>query len=154
MSVLPLLLFSGNPPHHAEVPFKLTILKNSNNMFKSIPRFSKSHYFFAISENASIGQAIGTLRPMETNVGQQQQNMRYLLASTEVDGRHLPFNLHQHSGILSLSGPLDCEHRAIYNFAVQISNDDSKELSSHAFVTITVVDINDNTPEFKATLEK
>ncbi|KAK2702789.1 hypothetical protein QYM36_018611, partial [Artemia franciscana] len=60
------------------------------------------------------------------------------------------FMINDVSGIITLAKSLDRESNIMHNLAVIAKDQGSPQLSSTAFVTVVVLDVNDNPPEFES----
>lgn len=65
-----------------------------------------------------------------------------------VDSADGHFKIAPDSGIVTLAKPLDRETRATYNLTVQAMDQGTPQLFQTAALTVLVLDINDNPPEF------
>lgn len=65
-----------------------------------------------------------------------------------VDSADGHFKIAPDSGIVTLAKPLDRETRAAYNLTVQAMDQGTPQLFQTAALTVLVLDINDNPPEF------
>jgi Cadherin domain. len=65
-----------------------------------------------------------------------------------VDSADGHFKIASDSGIITLAKPLDRETRAAYNLTVKAMDQGTPQLFQTAAVTVLVLDINDNPPEF------
>lgn len=58
------------------------------------------------------------------------------------------FEIHDKTGIVRLKRPLDRENESYYNLTVQAVDHGVPPLSSTVLLSVTVLDVNDNPPEF------
>ncbi len=62
------------------------------------------------------------------------------------------FTIDRDSGIITLRRVLDREDRSEYNLTVKATDSNNANLASQAYVIITVLDENDNEPQFEQDL--
>ncbi|KAI6191302.1 hypothetical protein M3Y97_00213900 [Aphelenchoides bicaudatus] len=123
----------GNPPHQHKVPFQLHITD------APVPQFSRLHFYFAISEESESGTLVGQLTTNE----QTAKDVRFEMKDSEDLSA---FALDKANGRLTLRQKLDRETKEQHQFVVSIQN--SQGFVSYCFVTITVIDANDNNLQF------
>lgn len=129
----------SNPPHQQKVPFQLHITD------APVPQFSRLHFHFAISEESESGTLIGQLTTNE----QTSKDTRFEM---QEDGELVAFALDKSNGRLSLLQKLDREQKEQHQFVVSVQN--SQGFKSFCFVTVTVVDANDNRPQFVTQIDR
>lgn len=110
------------------------------------PRYSPDSYVFELSEDSLSGVVFGSVSASDLDEGDR---FLFALASTS----H-PFTVNQLSGQLSLTEPLDRETVSVYNLTVLLTRSTSpfSLFDSTASVTVTVLDVNDNSPLFNQRL--
>uniref|UniRef100_A0A914QL07 Cadherin domain-containing protein n=1 Tax=Panagrolaimus davidi TaxID=227884 RepID=A0A914QL07_9BILA len=138
---------SGNPPHSTQTSMKIKVV----DIPQIIPQFSRLSYLFAISEDATIGKVIGQLQIEEERPGHLQKTYKFSIVSNHENVK-FPFTLDEKTGKIIVKSMLDRETIEKYYFVAEVK--DSDGLYSFAIVTITVMDVNDNSPTFVTTFDK
>ncbi|XP_041440520.1 protocadherin Fat 3 isoform X2 [Xenopus laevis] len=109
------------------------------------PMFSSDHYSASVYENTVTKTLLTRVQANDPDVGINRKVVYSLVDSA--DGH---FTIDMSSGIIILEQPLDRELQSSYNITVKASDlSPVLTLSSLAFVTITVLDVNDNPPIFE-----
>ena len=112
---------NDNPPIFVSTPFQATVL-----------------------ESAPIGHSILHIQAIDTDSGDNAR-LEYRLTGTGTD---TPFIINPATGWVTVSSVLDRESVEHYFFGVDARDYGAPPLSATASVTITVMDVNDNRPEF------
>ncbi|XP_036388557.1 LOW QUALITY PROTEIN: cadherin EGF LAG seven-pass G-type receptor 3 [Megalops cyprinoides] len=112
---------NDNPPIFVSTPFQATVL-----------------------ESAPIGHSILHIQAIDTDSGDNAR-LEYRLIGTSPD---TPFVINSATGWVTVSSELDREAVEHYFFGVEARDYGAPPLSASASVTITVMDVNDNRPEF------
>ncbi|XP_063065516.1 cadherin EGF LAG seven-pass G-type receptor 3 [Engraulis encrasicolus] len=112
---------NDNPPIFVSTPFQATVL-----------------------ESAPIGHSILHIQAIDTDSGDNAR-LEYRLTGTGTD---TPFLINPATGWVTVSSELDRESVEHYFFGVEARDYGAPPLSATASVTITVMDVNDNRPEF------
>ncbi|XP_006800222.1 protocadherin-16-like [Neolamprologus brichardi] len=130
----------GSPALSATVAVEVNVLDvNDNN-----PVFSKSSYSVEISEDATEGAQV--LEVSATDADEDLNGKVLYFLSQEAHGA---FSVDEHNGRITTSAPLDREKLASYSFQVfAVDLSPAAPRNSSAQVTVTVLDVNDNTPFF------
>ncbi|CAL4064956.1 unnamed protein product, partial [Meganyctiphanes norvegica] len=103
------------------------------------PVFTKPNYSSKVSEDAQLNTPVLTL---ETVDPEGDSSLFSLISSNEL----LPFEVGSSSGIVRVVQSLDRETLDEYIFTVMAQDPDG--LASNTTVVITIIDVNDNGPEF------
>ncbi|KAK2841261.1 hypothetical protein Q7C36_012840 [Tachysurus vachellii] len=112
---------NDNPPIFVSTPFQATVL-----------------------ESAPIGHSVLHIQAIDTDNGDNAR-LEYRLTGTGTD---TPFVINAATGWVTVSSVLDRELVEHYFFGVEARDYGAPPLSATASVTITVMDVNDNRPEF------
>lgn len=112
---------NDNPPIFVSTPFQATVL-----------------------ESAPIGSSILHIHAIDTDSADNAR-LEYRLTGTSSD---TPFVINSATGWVTVSSALDRESVEHYFFGVEARDYGMPPLSATASVTITVMDVNDNRPEF------
>lgn len=125
---------------------QVTVLRDANkDVMSAMPRFDRDTYRFSINENQQP-EVIGFVRAFHSAISSSESvRLTYsLIAPAHIDD--LPFEIHQQSGEVSTSRPLDTEQKKFYRFQVRACL--TQTICSTSDVIVEVVDVNDNSPVF------
>ncbi|ESO89853.1 hypothetical protein LOTGIDRAFT_124131, partial [Lottia gigantea] len=112
------------------------------------PVFQSTPYNEIIAENFALGSTIATILATDQDVGLQQGTVRYSVVNGDGGGL---FALGINSGKLNIAKSLDYESAQTHILTVRATDDvagSGAEKFADTTVTITVTDINDNSPVF------
>ncbi|XP_068167373.1 cadherin-8 [Antennarius striatus] len=113
------------------------------------PVFSKSTYLLEVKENAPINTVIGTVTARDPD--SLGSLVRYFIdRHTDLERQ---FDINVDDGKITLAKPLDRETDMWHNITVTATEVRNHSQISRAIVTIRVMDINDNAPEFATEYE-
>jgi hypothetical protein len=129
----------NNPPHQQKVPFQLSVTD------APVPQLSRLHFYFAVSEESEVGTLVGQLTTSE-------QSSKDLNFDMHENDENSVFALDKSNGRLTLRSKLDRETKERHQFVIRVKNSDG--LASFCFVTINVMDANDNFPRFVTQIER
>ncbi|UYV60172.1 FAT1, partial [Cordylochernes scorpioides] len=105
------------------------------------PVFSQNVYTVSIPEDAPIGTLLTKVHATDLDLGTSRR-ISYSLPDTE------HFEVDADTGLVRLARALDRESRGLYNVTVRATDHGSPALSTAARLEVTVLDVNDNPPEF------
>ena len=125
----------GELPQSNTVPVHILLTMASS----ATPRFTKDHYSTEVYENVDRGINIIKVE------ARSQSSLKYEISSGNEDGI---FSINPSSGIVINQQDLDFETKRFYNLTVSASN--MVNVKAHCSVSIHVLDVNDNVPEFKS----
>lgn len=108
------------------------------------PIFVSTPFQVSVLENAPLGHSVIHIQAVDADHGENSR-LEYSLTGVASD---TPFVINSATGWVSVSGPLDRESVEHYFFGVEARDHGSPPLSASASVTVTVLDVNDNRPEF------
>ncbi|XP_014647237.1 PREDICTED: cadherin EGF LAG seven-pass G-type receptor 3 isoform X4 [Ceratotherium simum simum] len=108
------------------------------------PIFVSTPFQVSVLENAPLGHSVIHIQAVDADLGENAR-LEYSLTGVAPD---TPFVINSATGWVSVSGPLDRESVEHYFFGVEARDHGSPPLSASASVTVTVLDVNDNRPEF------
>uniref|UniRef100_A0A8C6JQ68 Uncharacterized protein n=1 Tax=Melopsittacus undulatus TaxID=13146 RepID=A0A8C6JQ68_MELUD len=108
------------------------------------PIFVSTPFQISVLENAPLGHSVIHIQAVDADYGENSR-LEYKLTGVSSD---TPFVVNSATGWVTVSGPLDRESVEHYFFGVEARDHGSPSLSASASVTITVMDVNDNRPEF------
>ena len=131
---------NGQPPLSSQVSLTIMVLDENDNE----PVFERNLYDFSVFENQAPGE-IGMVVANDEDFG---SNARISYAILSVSEAAIPFEINSSSGVLSTSSELDRESVSVYNFTVVATDSGSPPLTASTDVVVTILDRNDNFPEF------
>ncbi|XP_029453376.1 LOW QUALITY PROTEIN: cadherin EGF LAG seven-pass G-type receptor 3 [Rhinatrema bivittatum] len=108
------------------------------------PIFVSTPFQVSVLENAAVGHSVIHIQAVDADYGENSR-MEYKLTGVSPD---TPFVINSATGWITVSGSLDRETVENYFFGVEARDHGTPPLSASASVTITVMDVNDNRPEF------
>ncbi|KAG0714708.1 Fat-like cadherin-related tumor suppressor [Chionoecetes opilio] len=126
----------GSPQLSASRQVAVTLVDENDNA----PNFDKPAYSFFLPENVANGTSVYELRAHDPDEGINGVVTYSLVTDTK------DFRLDPVTGRLSVSHPLDHETLDVYELRVAATDGGAR--SAHAYVTITVANINDCPPMF------
>uniref|UniRef100_A0A674E8H8 Protocadherin-16 n=1 Tax=Salmo trutta TaxID=8032 RepID=A0A674E8H8_SALTR len=129
----------GMPPNFARASVRIRLLDENDNS----PTFSRLYYSLEVPENMEAVELF-TLRASDLDTGDSGE-MTYKITAGDPSG---DFRVDRKSGVLSTSRPLDRERKARYSLTVTALDGGSPALSSTATVEVTLLDVNDHSPQF------
>ncbi|KAE8598272.1 hypothetical protein XENTR_v10016780 [Xenopus tropicalis] len=108
------------------------------------PVFSSRFYSMVESEAAKVGTSIGTVTAHDPDA--TNSPVRYSIdRNTDLER---VFNIDANSGLITIAKPLDRETNAVHNITVLAIESQNPAQIGKGFVAISILDINDNAPEF------
>ncbi|GCB72987.1 hypothetical protein scyTo_0006570, partial [Scyliorhinus torazame] len=110
----------------------------------NVPIFVSTPFQVSVLENAPLGHSVIHIQAVDADYGENAR-LEYRLTDTAPD---TPFVINSGTGWITVSAQLDREFVEHYSFGVEARDHGSPSLSASASVTITVMDVNDNRPEF------
>ncbi|XP_067381943.1 cadherin EGF LAG seven-pass G-type receptor 3 isoform X2 [Channa argus] len=132
---------NGRPPlsnNTGIVSVQVTDVNDNPPIFVSTP------FQASVLESAPIGSSILHIQAIDTDSGDNAR-LEYRLTGTSSD---TPFIINSATGWVTVKSTLDRESVEHYFFGVEARDYGMPPLSATASVTITVMDVNDNRPEF------
>uniref|UniRef100_A0A8C5DDV8 Cadherin, EGF LAG seven-pass G-type receptor 3 n=1 Tax=Gouania willdenowi TaxID=441366 RepID=A0A8C5DDV8_GOUWI len=132
---------NGRPPlsnNTGIVSVQVTDVNDNPPIFVSTP------FQASVLESAPVGSSILHIQAIDTDSGDNAR-LEYRLTGTSSD---TPFVINSATGWVTVSSILDRESVEHYFFGVEARDYGMPPLSATASVTITVMDVNDNRPEF------
>ncbi|KAM4688587.1 cadherin-7 [Discoglossus pictus] len=108
------------------------------------PVFSSRLYTMVESEAAKVGTSIGTVTAHDPDISDSP--VRYSIdRNTDLERF---FNIDANSGLITIAKPLDRETNAVHNITVLAIESQNTAQIGKGYVAISILDINDNAPEF------
>ncbi|XP_028275922.1 protocadherin-16-like [Parambassis ranga] len=131
----------GLPPNYAKATVRIKVLDVNDN----VPVFGRLYYSIEVPENLEASPLF-TVRATDPDAGDSGE-INYKITAGDLSG---DFHLDKRSGVLSTSRSLDREKRAGYTLTITAQDEGNPPLSSTATVEVTVLDINDHSPQFQS----
>ncbi|XP_062392876.1 protocadherin gamma-C5-like isoform X1 [Sardina pilchardus] len=110
------------------------------------PRFELTSYKASVSESATAGFVVLTLKATDLDEGPNGEISYYFEAHTS-DAVKSAFEINADTGEITVIGKLDYEEWKSYTFDVGAKDKGQPELQGDSSVNIDIVDENDNAPE-------
>ncbi|XP_054639199.1 protocadherin-16-like [Dunckerocampus dactyliophorus] len=130
----------GSPSLSTMVTVEVRVMDVNDNS----PTFGRSSYTVDVSEDAAEGSQVLTV--LATDADDDLNGKVLYFLSQEAHGA---FTVDEHTGSITTSAPLDRERQASYSFQVlAVDLSPASPRNASAQVTITITDVNDNTPVF------
>jgi hypothetical protein len=117
----------------------IRITKNDNT-----PTFSRSVYVANIIENSLVGEAVTQVRATHVDHSRIQYNLDGVEDSS--------FRIDSTTGVIYSANFLDRETTSVYSFRVLAVDNGDPPKTGTASVTINIIDVNDNVPQFTKAL--
>ncbi|XP_067889067.1 protocadherin-16-like [Heterodontus francisci] len=130
----------GSPPNFATVTVSITVKDENDNR----PMFEKDVYELQVPENqehVSLFMAKATDKDSGEN-----GRVEYEIIEGDPNGH---FRIDRNTGVLSTNSGLDRESISLYALTILARDQGIPQHSSSVSVSVTVLDINDNSPTFK-----
>ncbi|XP_069076011.1 cadherin-7 [Pleurodeles waltl] len=108
------------------------------------PLFTQPVYSMPASEAAKVGTSIGVVAAHDPD--SSNSPVRYSIDRNTDLERY--FNIDANSGVITIAKPLDRETNAVHNITVLAMESQNPTQIGRGIVAITILDINDNAPEF------
>ncbi|XP_070773757.1 protocadherin-16 [Enoplosus armatus] len=130
----------GSPALSTTVTVEVKVLDVNDNS----PVFSKNSYSVEVSEDAAEGSQVLEVSAVDADDDLNGKVLYFL--SREAHGA---FTVDENTGVIATSAPLDREKWASYSFQVfAVDLSPAAPRNTSAQVTVTILDVNDNTPFF------
>ncbi|XP_071017065.1 cadherin EGF LAG seven-pass G-type receptor 2-like [Oncorhynchus clarkii lewisi] len=108
------------------------------------PIFVSTPFQATVLENVPVGYSIIHIQAVDADSGDNSR-LEYCLIEASPN---LPFSINNSSGWIVVAAGLDRESVDFYNFGVEARDHGHPVMSSSASVSMTILDVNDNNPEF------
>ncbi|XP_029430115.1 cadherin EGF LAG seven-pass G-type receptor 2 [Rhinatrema bivittatum] len=108
------------------------------------PIFVSTPFQSTVLENVPIGYSVIHIQAIDADSGENAR-LDYKLVDT---GSNFPFTINSNNGWIVVTSELDRETVDFYSFGVEARDHGSLPMTSSASVSITILDVNDNNPEF------
>ena len=130
----------GSPPLKGSMMVNITIQDMNDNQ----PIFIQSRYFATVPENATIGTSVLEVLATDTDAGESGR-ITYSINRRQSD-RDKMFQINPKTGVISVNKPLDFESKEVHELVVVARDNGEQPLETSAFVSVRVIDVNDNQP--------
>uniref|UniRef100_A0A8C8D4R5 Cadherin, EGF LAG seven-pass G-type receptor 2 n=1 Tax=Oncorhynchus tshawytscha TaxID=74940 RepID=A0A8C8D4R5_ONCTS len=108
------------------------------------PIFVSTPFQATVLENVPVGYSIIHIQAVDADSGDNSR-LEYRLIETMPN---FPFSINNSTGWIVVAADLDRESMDFYNFGVEARDHGHPVMSSSASVSMTILDVNDNNPEF------
>lgn len=108
------------------------------------PIFVSTPFQATVLENVPLGYSIIHIQAVDADSGDNSR-LEYRLTETTPN---FPFSINNSTGWIVVAAELDRESVDFYNFGVEARDHGYPVMSSSASISMTVLDVNDNNPEF------
>ncbi|XP_029287123.1 cadherin EGF LAG seven-pass G-type receptor 2 isoform X1 [Cottoperca gobio] len=108
------------------------------------PIFVSTPFQATVLENVPLGYSIIHIQAVDADSGDNSR-LEYRLTETTPN---FPFSINNSTGWIIVSAELDRESVDFYNFGVEARDQGYPVMSSSASISMTILDVNDNNPEF------
>ncbi|CDQ79044.1 unnamed protein product [Oncorhynchus mykiss] len=136
----------GSPARLGIAKFTVIVLDNNDNA----PSFEQDLYEIHLSENTNPGTLVLTVKADDLDEGSNSAIV-YSFGSQTPDDVQKRFAIDQETGEITLSHELDYEMGSSYKFDVCARDKGTPSMEGHSDVQVTVIDVNDNSPEITIT---
>ena len=130
----------GSPSLKGSMTVNITIQDMNDNQ----PIFNQSRYFATVPENATIGTSVLQVLATDTD-SEENGKISYSINRRQSDRDNM-FQIDPRTGVISVNRPLDFEAKEIHELVVVAKDNGEQPLETTAFVSIRVIDVNDNQP--------
>lgn len=131
----------GIPPQSTVVFVTIHVLDVNDNA----PRFVNNSFFVNVPEKQAVGTVVTTVTAKDKDAG---NNGRVRYTIDQGNGGKV-FEINVTSGVIILHKPLDFEKRNKYQLRIVARDQGQNSQSSFLYVTVFVLDSNDNRPTFE-----
>uniref|UniRef100_A0A8C6L6M3 Cadherin EGF LAG seven-pass G-type receptor 2 n=1 Tax=Nothobranchius furzeri TaxID=105023 RepID=A0A8C6L6M3_NOTFU len=108
------------------------------------PIFVSTPFQATVLENVPLGYSIIHIQAVDADSGENSR-LEYRLTETTPN---FPFSINNSTGWIVVAAELDRESVDFYNFGVEARDHGYPLMSSSASISMTILDVNDNNPEF------
>ncbi|XP_030634210.1 cadherin EGF LAG seven-pass G-type receptor 2 [Chanos chanos] len=108
------------------------------------PIFVSTPFQATVLENVPVGYSVIHIQAVDADSGDNAR-LQYRLVETTPN---FPFTINNSTGWIVVAAELDRESVDFYNFGVEARDNGTPVMSSSASISMTILDVNDNNPEF------
>ncbi|XP_047434007.1 cadherin-23-like [Mugil cephalus] len=124
-----------------------TLVVPVSDINDNVPSFSDAEYQIEVSETELVNTIFFTLSAVDPDEGPNGR-VSYSIVQQSPSSDPAVFELDSSSGTLRLVQPLDYSEVKVYTLTVQASDGGTPSLVGTSSVVVTVMDVNNNPPEF------
>ncbi len=133
-------VFAGNLPGISATATVTVVVLDVNDI---VPVFANEIFEFQALESATVGIEIGQVNATDGDIGSAGEVVAY-----GIQGGSGEFAIDPQTGVITLAQSLDFELMQVHIVTVTARDGGTSSLTGSAEVRISVLDINDNTPQF------
>ena len=137
----------SDPSNSIVTPIKIKVLDVNDNS----PVFDQTSYKMTVDEGQASNKYILTVKASDPDDG---LNREIIYSIVEKPNIKIPFQIDRKSGAIKNTEVLDREKNPYFNFTVKAEDQGVPKLSSSVMVSISLRDINDNSPKFSKSVYK
>ncbi|XP_045203884.2 protocadherin-1-like [Mercenaria mercenaria] len=130
----------GTPPINSTSRFNVSVIDENDH----VPIFSQQNYKVTLNENNNYGDVILTVSAFDADIGNNAKIHYELRSESWTD-----FIIEPTDGTIRAMKPFDREDQDLYEFFVLAIDGGKEPHTSTATVTLTILDENDNRPNFE-----
>ncbi|KAI2650841.1 Cadherin EGF LAG seven-pass G-type receptor 2 [Labeo rohita] len=108
------------------------------------PIFVSTPFQATVLENVPVGYSVIHIQAVDADAGDNSR-LEYRLTETTPN---FPFTINNSTGWIVVASELDRESVDFYSFGVEARDHGTPSMSSSASISMTILDVNDNNPEF------
>ncbi|XP_076729885.1 protocadherin alpha-8 isoform X39 [Maylandia zebra] len=136
----------GKPARSGTMEIIVNVLDVNDNM----PVFARDSYTAELDENSPIGTTIVQVNATDLDDGLNGEVVYSFGNNANKKLRDI-FEVDSNTGEIIVKGPIDYEEKDRYQIDIKASDKGQVPLATEKSVKITIVDLNDNTPEIEVT---
>ncbi|XP_026049798.1 protocadherin alpha-8-like isoform X31 [Astatotilapia calliptera] len=136
----------GKPARSGTMEIIVNVLDVNDNM----PVFARDSYTAELDENSPIGTTIVQVNATDLDDGLNGEVVYSFGNNANKKLREI-FEVDSNTGEIIVKGPIDYEEKDRYQIDIKASDKGQVPLATEKSVKITIVDLNDNTPEIEVT---
>ena len=142
----------GQPPKSTkvEIPVFVTDINDHN------PFFESESYHLNLNENNPIHSSLFQVEAKDKDIGVNSE-LTYAIEYTPINGSvHLGnlLSIDAEKGTVFANIPFDHENNSFYTFNITATDHGEPPLSASAILTVSIIDVNDEPPQFNTTEKK
>uniref|UniRef100_A0A672MRU0 Cadherin, EGF LAG seven-pass G-type receptor 2 n=1 Tax=Sinocyclocheilus grahami TaxID=75366 RepID=A0A672MRU0_SINGR len=108
------------------------------------PIFVSTPFQATVLENVPVGYSVIHIQAVDADAGDNSRLEYHLTETTP----NFPFTINNSTGWIVVASELDRESVDFYSFGVEARDHGTPAMSSSASISMTILDVNDNNPEF------
>ncbi|KAG8439059.1 hypothetical protein GDO86_005312 [Hymenochirus boettgeri] len=144
---LTLTAFDGGKPKLSGTAQLIIKVEDAND---NAPTFNQPYYQCSVVENAAKGTFVIRINATDLDEG-KNQDITYKFSKLVPIQVVSLFSLDSSTGEIEVHGDLDYEESNVFEIQVEAVDSGELPLTGHCKVVVTILDINDNTPEITVT---